>query len=226
MIRIDPVKIEFICKWIRSENLTELRDFLGLVQFFKHFVRNFLELAKPLTDLTRKDKGIVAWNEDCTRVFHMMKEVLTTAPILAAPDWLKSFKLHVDASQFAVEGTLTQENDEGCVRVIAYTSKMMTPVEQNYTANDRGFIALIHGLQRFRCYMEGATFSVISDNQVVSYVFSKANLSLTEARWLEILAHFNIDELTMTAGKLLSWGRVVSGPTHEGEEDTGGVLKC
>lgn len=84
-------------------------------------------------------------------------------PILGAPDWNEPFQLHIDASQYAVRATLTQNKDEGRTRVIAYSSKKMTAAEQNYTANDLQLMAFVLELQRFRCHWEGTTFSVITD---------------------------------------------------------------
>lgn len=209
-IRVDPAKTEVVEKWPRPQSLTELRGFLGLVQFFRRFIKKFSGLAQPLTELTKKGKGIGHWNEKCDEAFNQLKSALTNAPILVSPNWNKKFTLHVDASQVAVGGTLTQEDDEGRTRVISYTSKKMTPAEQNYTTNDRELLALVHGLQRFRCYLEGSTFSVITDNQVVSHFFSKSNLSRREARWLELLADFNISALTLKSGKINVLGDALS----------------
>lgn len=214
-IRVDPAKIEVINNWPKPENITELRGFLGLVQFFKRFIKNFSAKAKLLTDLTRKDKGIAAWNEECSQSFEELKQTLISAPVLIAPDWDKPFELHVDTSQYAVGATLKQNDDEGRTHVIAYSSKNMTLAEQNYTANDRELLALVTGLQRFRCYLEGATFSVITDNQVVSFFFSKPNLSRREARRSEILADFNISTLNLKPGRINVLGDALSRIRHE-----------
>lgn len=109
--------------------------------------------------------------------------------------------LHVDASDFALGTALTRTDDDERARVIAYASKKMSPAERNYTANDRELLALVHGLQHFQCYLEAATFSVITDNQVVSHFFNKPKLSRREASWLETLADFNINELSLKPGR-------------------------
>lgn len=214
-VRVDPAKIEVIQNWPKPENITELRGFLGLVQFFKRFIKNFSAKARPLTDLTKKDKGIAAWNDECSQSFEELKQTLISAPVLIAPDWTKPFELHVDASQYAVGATLTQNDEDRRPHVIAYSSKKMTPAEQNYTANDRELLALVTGLQRFRCYLEGATFSVITDNQVVSFFFSKPSLSRREARWLEILADFNISTLNLKPGRINVLGDALSRIRHD-----------
>lgn len=85
-IRANPAKLEVIKKWPKPENITELRGFMRLVQFFKRFIRNFLEVARPLKDLARKDKGITDWDDESTRAFEYSREALKKAPILVAPD--------------------------------------------------------------------------------------------------------------------------------------------
>lgn len=122
-IRVDPAKIEVIKNWPKPENFTDLRGFLGFVQFFKRFVKHFSEKARPLTDLTRKNKGIALWNDECSKSFEERKRTLMSAPVSVAPDWDKSFELHVEASQNAVGATLSQDDEKRRKNFIAYSSK-------------------------------------------------------------------------------------------------------
>lgn len=68
--------------------------------------------------------------------------------------------------QTAVGGTLMKTDNEGHERVIAYYSKRLKPAEENYTSNDRELLGLVYFLKRFRCYLEGSSFEVFTDNQV------------------------------------------------------------
>lgn len=77
----------------------------------------------------------------------------------------------------------------------------MTLVEESYTANDRKLLALVHRLQRFRCYLEESTIWVVTDSQVVNHFFSKHKFCCREASWLELLTGFNITVLTLKLGK-------------------------
>lgn len=72
-LRVDTGKTEVIEKWPKPQSLTELRGFLGLVQFFRRFIKNFSGLAQPLTELTKKGKGIGRWNTKCDEAFNLMK---------------------------------------------------------------------------------------------------------------------------------------------------------
>lgn len=193
-----------------SQNITVLPSFLGLVQFFRRFVKDFSKIATPLTNLTRKHSHIGNWNEECEAAFNFLKESLTSAPIMAAPDWSRPFRCHTDACQFAVGGTLTQLDDAGREHPISYFSKRLSAAEENYTANDRELLGLVYFLQRFRCYLEGTEFEVFTDNQVLRYFFSKPILSRREARWLDFLGQFGITQPALVKGKVHVLGDVPS----------------
>ena len=105
-----------------------------------------------------------------------------SAPVLVPPNWTKPFRCHVDASQKAVGGTLTQLDDEKGERVIAYYSRKLSDEEVKCTANERELLGLVYCLKRFRCYLEGASFEVFTDNQILNCFFTKPNLSRKEAR--------------------------------------------
>ena len=201
-LSVHPGKVEVIKNWPRPLNVTELRSFLGLVQFFRRFIPQFSLRAAPLTSLTQKGSSIKDWNSKCQETFSELKEALISAPVLVPPDWSRPFHLHIDASQLAIGATLTQFDDDGHDRVIAYTSRKLTSAERNNTANERELLALVFSLQRFRCYLEGSTFDAFTDNQVVENFMTKKSLNRREARWLDVLATFNIRKVNLVQGKL------------------------
>ena len=99
-------------------------------------------------------------------------------------------------------------------RVIAFFSKKLSQAEQNYSANDRELLGLIYFLERFRCYLEGSEFEVISDNQVLKSFFTKPKLSRKEARWLETLGNFGIFPISLKPGKIHVLGDTLSRAPH------------
>lgn len=213
-VRIGDDRKQLVKDWPIPKTTTELRSFLGLVQFFRRFIQDFSRIAAPLTNLTRKYSNISLWNEQCTVAFDSLKESLISAPIMRAPDWSKSFRCHTDASQVAVGGTLTQISDDGNEHAVSFFSKRLSPAEENYSANDRELLGLVYFLQRFRCYLEGAEFEVLTDNQVLKYFFTKQNLSRREARWLDFLGQFGITHLTLIRGRVHVLGDVPSRAPH------------
>ena len=122
-------------------------------------------------------------------------------------------------AQKAVGGTLTQVDENGKDRVISYFSKKLTPEQQNYTANDRELLGLIRFLERFRCYLEGSEFEMITDNQILKHFFSKPKLSRKEARWLETLGNFGVFPITLKPGKIHVLGDVLSRAPHAPDND-------
>lgn len=213
-ISVGEDRKKLIKEWPVPTMVTELRSFLELVQIFRRFVKEFSRIAAPLTNLTRKNSSIANWNNECTSAFRSLKEVLITAPVMQAPDWSRPFRCHTDASQLAVGGTLAQIGANGDEYVISYFSKRLSAAEENYSANDRELLALVYFLQRFRCYVEGCAFEVLTDNQVLKYFFSKTNLSRREARWLDFLGQFGISHLTLVKGKIHVLGDVPSRAPH------------
>ena len=213
-IQVNPEKVQILNDWPKPKTLTDVRSFMGLLQFFRRFIKDFSKISAPLTNLTKKGEGIKKWDVKCDEAFSYLKQAITQAPILVGPNWKKPFKGHIDASTEAVGGTLTQKDDEGNDRVIAFFSKKLSPAETNYTANDRELLGLIYFLERFRCYLEGSEFEIITDNQVLKSFFTKAKLSRREARWLETLGNFGIFPITLKPGKLHVLGDTLSRAPH------------
>lgn len=213
-IRIGEDRTDAVRLWPKPSSITELRSFIGLLQFFRRFIKGFSEIAAPLTNLTRKGIGIAKWDKRCDEVFQEMKDKLSSAPILVPANWNKPFRCHTDASQFSIGGTLTQLDSNGHDRVIAYFSKRLSKAEENYTANDRELLALVYFSKRFRCYLEGSEFEIITDNQVLKNFLTKPHLSRRESRWLDLFSHFGVSKISHRAGKFHVLGDSLSRIPH------------
>lgn len=87
--------------------------------------------------------------------------------MLIPPAWDRPFRVHIDASQTEAGATLTHLDDSECEWTIAYTSCKLMSAESNYTSNERELLGLVFALLRFHCYLEGSSFDVITDNQVI-----------------------------------------------------------
>lgn len=111
------------------------------------------------------------------------------------------------------EGSLTQISDDG-EHEISYFSKRLSSAEKNYTAGDRELLGLVYFLQRYRCYLEGAYFEVLTYNQVLFNFFTKQNLSRREARWLDFLGSFGINKMSLIKGKIYVLGDALSRAPH------------
>ena len=100
-ISVNPAKVAVIKTWPPPSSLTELRSFVGLFKFFRRFIKGFSEIVAPMKALKRKERGINKWDHSCDVAFEALKESITTARILVAPNWQREFLCHVDASQRA-----------------------------------------------------------------------------------------------------------------------------
>nr|GEX13420.1 putative reverse transcriptase domain-containing protein [Tanacetum cinerariifolium] len=96
-IHVDPSKVESVKNWKTPESPIEIRSFLGLASYYRRFIENFSKIAKPLTQLTQKNKAYV-WGDKQKEAFHILKEKLYNAPVLALPDGPNDFVVYYDAS--------------------------------------------------------------------------------------------------------------------------------
>ncbi|GJS24806.1 putative reverse transcriptase domain-containing protein [Tanacetum coccineum] len=129
-IHVDPAKIEAVKIWASPTTPTEIRQFLGLTGYYRRFIKGFLKIAKPLTELTQKNKKCI-WGEDQESAFQLLKQKLCEAPILALPEGNDDFVVYCDASLQGLGAVLMQRE-----KVIAYASRQLQPHEENYTTYD------------------------------------------------------------------------------------------
>ena len=202
-IAADPEKIDKVQNWPTPKTRDELRSFLGFAGYYRRFVRNFSVIARPLNDLLcgdslcrKKSKknctSQVPWNwgEEQEKAFCELKKRLISPPILSHPDYTLPFIVHTDASQSGLGAILyqVQENKE---RVIAYASRGLSKAERNYPAHKREFLALKWAIsQKFHDYLFGSTFTVFTDNNPLTYIFSSAKLDATTQRWMATLSAY------------------------------------
>jgi hypothetical protein len=118
-VSVDPSKITSILERKAPTNPTEVQAFLGLAGYYRKFVEGFSSIARPLTQLLRKDKKF-EWTEKCEHSFQELKKRLVSAPILTMPDITKSFDVHCNASRLGLGSVLMQDG-----KVIAYLSQQL-----------------------------------------------------------------------------------------------------
>lgn len=172
------------------------------MQLFRRFIPNFAKVSAPWTDLTNKSSGVHSWDESCDKVFEKWKTSIAEAPTLITPNWEKPFRGHFDASHTSVGGMLTQVDENGKYTVIAFFSKKLSPAERNYTANHRELIALVRFLERFRCYLEGSGFEIITNIQVLKYFLINPKLRRRETRLVETLENVRIFSITVKPAEM------------------------
>ena len=187
----DPTTIQAVSDFRVPQSVKEVRSFIGLCSFYRTFIRGFAAIANPLHHLTKKDIEFV-WSSDAQSAFTKLKKALTTAPILASPEFGKPFILTTDASKFALGAVLSQVQ-EGKERAIRYASRSMNAAERNYSVTEKECLAIVWAIGMYRCYLLGTTFTIITDHKPLVQLPS---LKLDDpygrlARWTLKLQHYN-----------------------------------
>ena len=197
-IKPNDAKVRAVKEFPKPGSAKEVKSFLGLVNFYRRHIKDLGITARPLTELTRKDKATgnavkFLWTDDCEKAFQEIKTKLTTAPILQSPDMDKEFFLWTDASQVGFGAVLEQKNADRVRLPIAFASKPTNEAEAKYGVTQLEVAALIFALEHFEVYLLGNSVTVFTDHQalVKSYLpYLKSQTKGILARWYLRLARF------------------------------------
>lgn len=162
--------IRKILEWPTPQNVTEVRQILGLGSYYRRFVPNFAEIMRPLIDLTKKNKEFI-WSESCEQTFKKLKQILTEPDILAYPlNDDGQFILDTDASDYAIGAVLSQVQN-GREKVIFYGSRALNKSERNYCITDKELLALKNFIEYYRQYLLRRKFKVRTDHRALIWLF-------------------------------------------------------
>src|SRR5688572_26991763 len=188
-IKVDPRKTDAVKNWPRPLSPSDIKSFLGLAGYYRRFVEGFFSIASPMTRLTQK-KVKFAWTDACEKSFQILKDRLTTAPILTLPDGVEGFVVYCDASRIGLGCVLMQKG-----KVIAYASRQLKIHERNYPTHDLELAAVVFALKIWRHYLYGVHVDVYTDHKSLQYVFTQKDLNLRQRRWLELLKDYDMSVL-------------------------------
>jgi hypothetical protein len=186
-IAVDPDKVQEVMNWKPPTTVRQIRSFLGLAGYYQRFILDFSRIAKPITELLKKEAKFV-WSQKCEDAFHALRQHLTTALVLAQPDSGKPFDVYCDASGTGLGCVLMQDN-----RVIAYASRALRPHEQNYPTHDLELAAVVHALKMWRHYLMETHCNIFTDHKSLKYIFTQADLNMRQRRWLELIKDYDLE---------------------------------
>ena len=213
-LKLRPSKCHFICKQVQylghlitpsgilpnpgrtdavriyptPQSVKEVRQFLGLASYYRRFVEGFASIAQPLHNLTRKG-ALFSWDAECEGAFKTLKEKLVEPPVLAYPDFSKSFVLETDASARGLGAILSQEQEDNRLHPVAYASRALSPQEKRYAITELETLAVVWAVSHFNAYLYGHDVVVYTDHSAVKAVLETPNPNGKHARWwLKIFA--------------------------------------
>ena len=159
VLKVDSRKIEALQKMEEPTDVARLRRFLGTANYLGRFVKNLADICEPLQQLTKQEIEW-QWAHEQATAFKKVKEILTTAPILAFFDPKRATTLQCDASKSGLGAALLQGN-----HVIAYASRALSETEKNYAQIEKELLSVVFGLQKFDQYVYGREVCVDTDHK-------------------------------------------------------------
>ena len=188
-IKPDPEKLKAIQDYPEPKDVTQLKSFLGLSNYYRRFINGFSKISIPLYALTKKgvDYNWTAIQQDA---FDQLKKKLTEAPCLYPPDFSKPFVLQTDASDKGIGGVLTQEFPDG-EHPIGYVSRQYLPAETRYSPTEQEALAVVYTIGQFEHYLVDRHFTVVTDHSAHVWLPTKKSQNKRLARWAIMLSQFN-----------------------------------
>ncbi|MCH80874.1 Ty3/gypsy retrotransposon protein, partial [Trifolium medium] len=176
-VSMDKDKVQAVINWPTPKNVNQLRGFLGLTGYYRRFIKSYAKIASPLTDLLKK--AAYEWNDQAELAFQQLKTAITSAPVLALPNFHKPFILETDASGVGIGAVLHQEGHP-----IAYFSKKLVPRNQKKSAYFREMFAIAEAIAKFRHYLLGHKFIIRTDQKSPRSLMEQSLQTPEQQEWL------------------------------------------
>jgi hypothetical protein len=201
--RIDPSKLDTVMNLQRPETKSQVRQVLGLFGWFRDYIPNYAEHALPLTELTAKRvPNLIPWSTRHQLAFDKLKRLLCDAADnqLYVCDWSKPFNIFSDASDYAVAAILSQTDDRGQERPIAFCSRKLNDTQRAWATIEKEAFAVLEAIKKFAHWIFGYKIHVFSDHNPLAYLTDAAPKSAKLLRWSLALQNFDL-EFHYKAGK-------------------------
>ena len=217
-------KVKAIVDAPTPKNLSELKSYLGLLNYYGRFLPNLSSMIQPLNQLQSKGQKW-EWSQACQQAFEKSKQALVDSPALAHYDATKPLRLACDASPYGVGAVLSQHDENGNERPVAFASRTLSSTEKNYAQIEREALSLIFGVRKFHQYLYGRVFTLFTDHEPLTSILNpKAGIPTLAAarmqRWALILAGYQYNIVYRKAEENANADAMSRLPANPSESDT------
>jgi hypothetical protein len=182
-VSADLEKVRAILEWPTPTNIHEVRSFHGLASFYRRFIRNFSSIMAPIIECTKK--GAFLWTTAAAKAFHNIKQLLTEAPVLRAPNFELPFEAACDVSHTGIGGVLSQQGHP-----ITFFSEKLNEVKSRYSTYELELYAMVQSVKHWRHYLIHTEFVLFTNHDCLRHLNSQKKLNPKHARWFDYLQQF------------------------------------
>lgn len=185
-VAVDPEKVRCILEWPEPKNVKGVRGFLGLTGYYRKFIKDYGKVAKPLTELTKKDN--FSWNQDAVKAFNEMKKIMTSPPVLVLPNFSLPFEVECDAAGRGIGAVLMQLRQP-----VAFFRKALSDGNLAKSVYEKELMALVLCIQHWRHYLLGREFIVYTDHKSLKHFLQQRISSPDQQCWLAKLLGYQFE---------------------------------
>ena len=172
---MDPKKIATVAAFDPTtiNTVFKIRSFLGICSYYRRFIEGFSQIATPLTDLTKDGVDVEKESQSpaCQRAMRILIKAITQEPVLSAPKFDRPFIVKTDAAnKEGLGGVLSQLDDDGRERVVAYHGRRLNKHERNYTVTEIELLAAVDSIKHWRPYLWGRSFKLVIDHSALRWL--------------------------------------------------------
>lgn len=197
-IQPNPNRIVKVKNYPVPKNPKEIKQFLGLVGYYRKFIKDFSKVAKPLTRLLQKSSTF-EWTNEQQHSFDLLKTKLISQPVLSYPDWNRPFVLTTDASNEAI-GAILSQGTIGKDKPLAFASRTLNKAETRYSTTEKELLAIVWATKHFRQYLYGRRFKIVTDHKPLVWLMNVKDPNSRLMRWRLKLEEFDY-EIVYKSGK-------------------------
>ena len=185
-VKVDPAKVRSILEWPIPTSVKGVRGFLGLTGYYRKFIQDYGKMARPLTELTKKEG--FKWGAEALAAFENLKRALTSAPVLTLPDFSQPFQIECDAFGRGIGAILMQNK-----RPISYFNKALSPTNLSKSVYEKELMALVLSVQHWRHYLIGRSFVVFTDQKSLKSLLQQRVASCGQQNWISKLLGYHFE---------------------------------